>query len=67
LPGDTPCGRFQRPVAAGRRAMMIRAIDGKKPSFGERVFVAENATIVGDVTLADDVVGSPGTELEFAL
>jgi len=33
---------------------MILPFDGKTPRLGERVFVAENATLVGDVTLADD-------------
>src|SRR5688572_2992255 len=35
-------------------SMLVRAFQGKRPRFGERVFVAENATIVGDVDVGDD-------------
>jgi carbonic anhydrase/acetyltransferase-like protein (isoleucine patch superfamily) len=35
--------------------MLIRSVYGKTPRFGERVHVASNAVVVGDVTLADDV------------
>lgn len=35
--------------------MLIRSTDGQKPTFGRRVFVAENAVLIGDVTLSDDV------------
>lgn len=35
-------------------AMILRPYDGKPPRLGARVFVAENATIIGDVTLGDD-------------
>src|SRR5437763_13659739 len=34
--------------------MISRAYDGHSPRIGARVFVAENATLVGDVTLGDD-------------
>jgi carbonic anhydrase/acetyltransferase-like protein (isoleucine patch superfamily) len=34
--------------------MISRAYDGHSPRIGERVFVAENATLIGDVTLGDD-------------
>jgi carbonic anhydrase/acetyltransferase-like protein (isoleucine patch superfamily) len=34
--------------------MLIRSYMGKSPQLGARVFVAENATLVGDVTLGDD-------------
>lgn len=34
--------------------MIIRSFDGKEPRFGERVFVAENATVIGDVEIGDD-------------
>jgi carbonic anhydrase/acetyltransferase-like protein (isoleucine patch superfamily) len=34
---------------------MIYAIDGREPAFGHRVFVAPSATVVGDVTVGDDV------------
>ena len=34
---------------------MIRPFQGIAPQFGRRVFVAPNATVIGDVTLADDV------------
>jgi carbonic anhydrase/acetyltransferase-like protein (isoleucine patch superfamily) len=35
--------------------MIVRAYGGKEPRFGARVFIAENAAIIGDVELADDV------------
>ena len=35
--------------------MIVRAYEGKKPRLGNRVFVAENAAIIGDVVLGDDV------------
>lgn len=35
--------------------MIIRPYQGAHPKFGERVFIAENATIIGDVELGDDV------------
>ncbi len=35
--------------------MRIRTFAGKSPRFGERVFVAATAAVVGDVELADDV------------
>lgn len=34
--------------------MIVLPFDGKSPRLGERVFVAENATLVGDVVLGDD-------------
>lgn len=34
--------------------MIIRALGEKKPRFGERVFLAENASLIGDVVLGDD-------------
>jgi carbonic anhydrase/acetyltransferase-like protein (isoleucine patch superfamily) len=34
--------------------MISRAYEGHSPRIGERVFVAENATLIGDVTLGDD-------------
>ncbi|MGA7613757.1 MAG: gamma carbonic anhydrase family protein [Thermoanaerobaculia bacterium] len=37
-----------------RRVMLIRPFRGRHPKIGERVFVAENATIIGDVELGDD-------------
>ncbi len=33
--------------------MIIRTINGKTPEFGEDCFIAENATIVGDVQMGD--------------
>lgn len=33
---------------------MIKAVKGHEPHVGKRVFVAENATVIGDVELADD-------------
>jgi len=35
--------------------MIVRGYEGKEPRFGQRVFVAENAAIIGDVELGDDV------------
>ncbi len=35
--------------------MIIRRYAGKEPRFGERVFVADNATLIGDIQLGDDV------------
>ena len=35
--------------------MIVRPYEGEQPRFGKRVFVAENAAIIGDVELADDV------------
>jgi carbonic anhydrase/acetyltransferase-like protein (isoleucine patch superfamily) len=34
--------------------MISRAYEGRSPRIGDRVFVAENATLIGDVTLGDD-------------
>ncbi len=34
--------------------MIIRAFDGKKPRIGERVFIAENAALIGDVEIGND-------------
>ncbi len=34
--------------------MIVRAYEGKEPRFRSRVFIAENATIIGDVDLGDD-------------
>ena len=34
--------------------MIVRPYDGKEPRFGARVFVAENAAVIGDVELGDD-------------
>lgn len=35
--------------------MIVRTFQGKQPQFGERVFLAENCAIIGDVVLGDDV------------
>ena len=35
--------------------MIVREYEGKKPRLGNRVFVADNAALIGDVELADDV------------
>ena len=32
---------------------MIKTINGKTPQFGDDCFIAENATIVGEVTMGD--------------
>ncbi|MDP2060759.1 MAG: gamma carbonic anhydrase family protein [Flavobacteriaceae bacterium] len=34
--------------------MIIKTINGKTPEFGENCFVAENATIVGEVSMGDE-------------
>jgi len=34
--------------------MMVRAYEGKEPRLGARVFVAENAVLIGDVEIGDD-------------
>lgn len=34
--------------------MISRAYDGRSPRVGQRVFVAENAALIGDVVLGDD-------------
>ncbi len=33
---------------------LIREVNGKSPQFGNNVWIAENATVVGDVTMGDD-------------
>jgi len=34
--------------------MIVRAYEGKEPRFGARIFIAENAAVIGDVELGDD-------------
>lgn len=34
--------------------MIVRAHEGKEPRFGERVFIAENAAVIGDVEVGND-------------
>jgi carbonic anhydrase/acetyltransferase-like protein (isoleucine patch superfamily) len=34
--------------------MILRAFDGKKPRIGDRVFVAENAALIGNVEIGND-------------
>ena len=34
--------------------MILKAFEGKKPRVGQRVFVAENAAVIGDVEIGDD-------------
>jgi carbonic anhydrase/acetyltransferase-like protein (isoleucine patch superfamily) len=34
--------------------MLSRSYEGRSPRLGQRVFVAENATLIGDVLLGDD-------------
>ena len=34
--------------------MIIRPFEGKKPRIGDRVFVAENAALIGDVEIGND-------------
>src|SRR5215212_5281051 len=34
--------------------MIVRAFNGKSPRLGERVFVADNVAIIGDVEIGDD-------------
>jgi carbonic anhydrase/acetyltransferase-like protein (isoleucine patch superfamily) len=43
--------------------MLTRPFDNKHPRLGERVFVAENATLIGDVELGDDASIWYGTVL----
>ncbi len=43
--------------------MIVRPFDGKSPRFGARVFVAENAAVIGDVELGDDASVWYGTTL----
>jgi len=33
---------------------LIKSVEGKKPRFGKNCYLAENATVVGDVTTGDD-------------
>jgi carbonic anhydrase/acetyltransferase-like protein (isoleucine patch superfamily) len=47
-------GLQQRSRANLPRLMIVRAYEGKKPRFGERVFVAENAALIGEVELGND-------------
>ena len=35
--------------------MLVRPFEGKNPRLGDRVFVAENATLIGDVEIGNDV------------
>ena len=32
---------------------LVKAIKGKSPKWGENCYIAENATVVGDVTIGD--------------
>ena len=41
----------------------IRTFRGKTPSLGQRVFIAENAAVIGDVVLGDDVSIWYGTQV----
>lgn len=34
--------------------MIVRAYDGKRPRLGQSVFLAENATLIGDVEIGND-------------
>src|SRR2546426_11260834 len=34
--------------------MIVRSYEGKEPRLGRRVFVADNAAIIGDVAIGDD-------------
>lgn len=34
--------------------MIVRGYEGKNPRFGDRVFVAENAAVIGDVEIGND-------------
>jgi gamma-carbonic anhydrase len=34
--------------------MIVRGYEGKQPKIGERVFIADNAAVIGDVHLGDD-------------
>ena len=37
-----------------RRLMIVRAYGNKHPRFGARVFIADNAAVIGDVEIGDD-------------
>ena len=34
--------------------LLIKSVRGKKPTWGERCFIAENATLAGDITMGND-------------
>ena len=34
--------------------MIIRSFDGKEPRFGDRLFLADNVTVIGDVEIGND-------------
>lgn len=36
------------------RAMLVRGYKGKSPKIGERVFIAETASVIGDVEIGED-------------
>jgi len=33
----------------------VRSFKGKKPVIGDRVYIDDNATVIGNVTIGDDV------------
>jgi carbonic anhydrase/acetyltransferase-like protein (isoleucine patch superfamily) len=43
--------------------MIVRGYEGKNPRLGQRVFVAENAALIGDVELGDDASVWYGTTI----
>ena len=38
--------------------VLIKKLEGKSPKFGKNIFLAENATIIGDVIIGDNVIVS---------
>jgi carbonic anhydrase/acetyltransferase-like protein (isoleucine patch superfamily) len=45
-----------QPLIKFRKQMLIKSVNGKTPLIPEDCYVAENATIVGDVSLENLVV-----------
>jgi carbonic anhydrase/acetyltransferase-like protein (isoleucine patch superfamily) len=60
---DTSCERYRNGILCAMMTiaivlisagMIVRAYEGKQPRFGDRIFIAENAAVIGDVELGDD-------------
>jgi hypothetical protein len=45
------------PLIKFRKQMLIKSVNGKTPLIPEDCYVAENATIVGDVSFGESVFG----------
>src|ERR1700681_2641116 len=57
---DTSCERYRNGILCSMTSivivlisarMIVRGYEGKQPRFGARIFVAENAAVIGDVEL----------------